>query len=170
MGSDISGAYSAHPWQNKSPTGRATAGSPSWSSQVIRKTRVRQASGRIVSHRCRITPAPSISARSARSPAPITRLGDTFQPKPRSRAALAPVPSVARAPAPRAPVGFSAVMARLSDTGKPGYVQPSRAIDRRGMRSASPVRSQVAPATSRPGVGGRRTDPPMIARSTRTEP
>ena len=51
-------------------------------------------------------------------PAFIRRAGDIFQPGPRSRAALAPSPSVARAPPAFSPVMFSALMdrERASDT------------------------------------------------------
>src|SRR5256886_6729032 len=40
-------------------------------------------------------------------------LGETFQPWPSSRAAAAPVPSVALPPCPLAPVGFSALIERV---------------------------------------------------------
>jgi hypothetical protein len=43
----------------------------------------------------------------------IETLGEIFQPWPRSRAHSAPVPSVARPPAPGSPVGFSALIERL---------------------------------------------------------
>src|ERR671937_452101 len=39
--------------------------------------------------------------------------GETFQPRPSSRAATAPVPSVALPPCPLAPVGFSALIERV---------------------------------------------------------
>src|SRR3954470_18788313 len=43
----------------------------------------------------------------------ITMLGDTFQPTPRSRAAKAPVPSVALPPPPFCPSKFSALIERV---------------------------------------------------------
>src|SRR5690348_9135527 len=62
---------------------------------------------------CWIAPGPAISAIVKVCPALITTEGDTFQPLPRSRAALAPVPSVACPPAPLAPVKFSGLIDRV---------------------------------------------------------
>ncbi len=47
---------------------------------------------------CRTTPGPSMLAGAAVAPGAIVMLGEIFQPRPRSPAALAPVPSVARRP------------------------------------------------------------------------
>ena len=46
------------------------------------------------------------------SPGAISIEGETFQPTPRSRAQTAPVPSLARPPAPGAPVKFSGEIER----------------------------------------------------------
>src|SRR5690606_4075137 len=60
-----------------------------------------------------MTPAESMSARVKVSPAFTSTLGETFQPWPRSRAASAPVPSVARPPPPTEPSKFSGLMERV---------------------------------------------------------
>src|SRR5262249_27258481 len=99
-------------WQKKSPTGTAIA-ADDVSSQLASSTSDRHWSGCVVSQMCRITPGPSRSASVAVWPAGISILGETFQPRPRSRAAPAPVPSVAMPPEPLAPVGFSALTERL---------------------------------------------------------
>src|SRR5262245_20078868 len=106
MGCELTWAYSAQPWQKKSPSGTAIAGSAA-SSQYTRKTRERQCDWCDVSQMCRITPGPARFASTAVEPAGTSMLGETFQPGPSSRAAPAPVPSVAAAPRPFSPVGFS---------------------------------------------------------------
>src|SRR5258708_6515178 len=60
-----------------------------------------------------MAPGPSISARVTSCRGSIRILGETFQPCPHSRAQPAPVPSVAIAAAPFAPVKFSALMLRV---------------------------------------------------------
>src|SRR5690625_866524 len=60
-----------------------------------------------------ITPGESISARVKVSPAFTSTLGETFHPCPRSRAASAPVPSVARPPPPGEPSKFAGLMDRV---------------------------------------------------------
>src|SRR6187549_1418730 len=67
----------------------------------------------MVIHRCVILPGPSIDASSNVEAAGTTTLGETFQPRPRSRAARAPVPSVARPPPPGEPSKFSGLMERV---------------------------------------------------------
>src|SRR5215831_18238517 len=62
---------------------------------------------------CWIAPEPSISARTRRSPAAIRIDGEIFQVRPKSRAALAPVPSVAMPPAPFSPLKFSGLIERV---------------------------------------------------------
>ncbi|WP_239063228.1 hypothetical protein [Streptomyces sp. SID13031] len=62
---------------------------------------------------CVMQPGPAMSASVTVSPSAISIDGETFHPTPRSRAALAPVPSVRRPPCPGSPVGFSALMERL---------------------------------------------------------
>src|SRR5215470_18219104 len=111
-GTELTWAYSPQPWQKKSPTGTATAGDEA-SSQLMRSTSDRHWSGCVVSQICRITPGPSTSAIIAICPDGISMLGETFQPRPSSRAAAAPVPSLAIPPEPLAPVGFSALTERL---------------------------------------------------------
>src|SRR5438128_2054462 len=59
-----------------------------------------------------MAPEPAISARVAVSPGAIRMLGESFQPRPRSRAASAPVPSVAMPPRPFAPSKFSGLIER----------------------------------------------------------
>ena len=59
-------------------------------------------------------------------------LGDIFQPRPRSRPAAAPVPSVARPPCPGAPVGFSGLIERVSTRRR------RRARSGSGIRDSSP--------------------------------
>ena len=61
---------------------------------------------------CCIAPDPFISAAVYVSPALISTEGDIFHPRPSSRAARAPVPSVAIPPFPFSPVGFSGLMDR----------------------------------------------------------
>src|SRR3954452_922398 len=65
-----------------------------------------------------IRPGPSIAARSTVVCAAISMLGDTFQPRPRSRAGPAPVPSVARPPPPGLPMGFSGLIERVTTPGR----------------------------------------------------
>src|SRR3982750_1786005 len=60
-----------------------------------------------------MAPLPSISARVADAPGAILMLGETFHPCPRSRAASAPVPSVAMPPPPLAPLKFSGLIERV---------------------------------------------------------
>ena len=61
---------------------------------------------------CWIAPGPAISASVKTCFGAIFTEGETFQPCPRSRAALAPVPVVARPPCPLAPVKFSGLIDR----------------------------------------------------------
>jgi hypothetical protein len=110
---DDSWANSPQPWPKKSPSGTSTAGSAS-PSQCIRSSRLRQFDGCVVIQMCCTVPGPSISARQAVVPAGTSIEGETFQPRPRSRAASAPVPSVAPPPAPGAPVGFSGLIERVT--------------------------------------------------------
>src|SRR5215216_5542920 len=63
-----------------------------------------------VIHICWIAPDPRISARTRSSPALMRILGETFQPCPRSRDALAPSPVVAIPPLPFSPVKFSGLI------------------------------------------------------------
>jgi len=58
-------------------------------------------------------PGPSIAASSKVSPAGMSTLGEIFHPGPRSRAAEAPVPSVARPPPPAEPSKFSGEIDRV---------------------------------------------------------
>src|SRR3954471_19270564 len=60
-----------------------------------------------------MAPGPVISARVKTCFAAILTEGETFQPRPRSRAAPAPVPSVALPPSPLAPVKFSGLIDRV---------------------------------------------------------
>ena len=62
---------------------------------------------------CWIAPGPSISARVKVSPGLMLTEGEIFQPWPRSRATLAPVPSVAMPPLPFSPVKFSGLIERV---------------------------------------------------------
>jgi len=114
MGTELTCANAAQPWQKKSPSGTAIAGSSS-SSQYARSTSTsdRSLAGPVVSHMCLITPEPVISASVCAAPAAIVTDGDTFQPRPSSLAALAPVPVVAPPPAPFSPVGFSGLIERV---------------------------------------------------------
>src|SRR3954447_25546816 len=82
-----------------------------------------------------MAPGPVISARVKTCFAAILTDGETFQPRPRSRAAPAPVPSVALPPSPLAPVKFSGLIDRVF------------ALDRRD-RSPMPV---VMPLNGRGG-------------------
>src|SRR3954463_11612990 len=83
-----------------------------------------------------MAPGPVISARVKTCFAAILTDGETFQPRPRSRAAPAPVPSVALPPSPLAPVTFSGLIDRV------------RALDSRD-RSPTPV---VMPLNGRGGA------------------
>src|SRR3990170_3320776 len=76
-----------------------------------------------------------MSARVKVWPGSMRTDGETFQPRPRSRAAFAPVPSVAIPPRPFSPVKFSGLIERVS------------ALDRR-YRSPTPV---VRPLKGRAG-------------------
>ena len=62
---------------------------------------------------CWIAPGPWMSAKVAVLCGAITMEGEIFQPWPRSRAAFAPVPSVAIPPRPFSPVKFSALIERV---------------------------------------------------------
>src|SRR5579859_6447322 len=61
---------------------------------------------------CWIAPAPLISANRRVSPGEMRIDGEIFQPLPKSRAAFAPVPSVAMPPLPFSPVKFSGLIER----------------------------------------------------------
>src|SRR5215467_3985197 len=74
---------------------------------------LRQLVGMVVSQRCWSAPGPSMSAKVAALCGAITMEGEIFQPCPRSRAALAPVPSVAIPALPFSPVKFSALIERV---------------------------------------------------------
>ena len=65
-----------------------------------------------VIHICWIAPAPSMSPRRSVSPGATRFEGEIFQPRPRPRAWIAPVPSSAIPPLPFSPVGFSALIER----------------------------------------------------------
>src|SRR4029450_5206486 len=60
-----------------------------------------------------MVPGPSITAIGRVAPEPMIIDGEIFQPTPRSRAALAPVPEMARPPPPLAPSRFSGLMGRV---------------------------------------------------------
>ena len=60
-----------------------------------------------------MAPEPSMSATVNVSPGAMRTEGEIFQPWPRSRAQLAPVPSVAVPALPFSPVKFSALMERV---------------------------------------------------------
>src|SRR5579871_1508688 len=62
---------------------------------------------------CWIAPEPSMSARVNVSPGWMMTKGETFQPCPRPRAALAAGPSVAMPPLPFSPVKFSGLIERV---------------------------------------------------------
>src|SRR5699024_3765193 len=103
-----------------------------------RNSKVRQWSLWVVIQRCVILPAPAIRARSKVPWAGISTDGETFHPGPRSRAAEAPVPSVARAPPPGAPEKFSGLIERVT-TGSSAaisvYMDPPGAPEFEGQRS-----------------------------------
>src|SRR5271156_441584 len=63
---------------------------------------------------CAIAPAPAISASTFTSPGSMTTYGATFHPRPSFRAGLFAGSGVAIAPLPFSPVGFSALIDRLS--------------------------------------------------------
>src|SRR4051812_13086170 len=109
---DETWANVAHPLAKKSPTGTSTAGSAA-ESQVARSTSSRQCRRWVVSQTWVILPGPSISATTCVVPGATSTEGETFHPTPRSRAQAAPVPSVARAPPPRLPSGFSGLIERV---------------------------------------------------------
>src|SRR6516162_5343300 len=60
-----------------------------------------------------MAPGPWMSATTYVAPAATSFDGETFQPRPRSRAGPAPVPSVAMPPRPFSPVGFSGLIDRV---------------------------------------------------------
>src|SRR5690348_8524216 len=60
-----------------------------------------------------MAPGPVISATVNVCPGMIFTDGDTFQPWPKSREAVLPVPSVAIPPLPFSPVGFSGLIERV---------------------------------------------------------
>lgn len=62
---------------------------------------------------CWTAPEPEISARVNVWPGSIFTEGESFQPAPRSRAALAPVPAVAMPALPFSPVKLSGEMERV---------------------------------------------------------
>ena len=109
--SELSRQRSDQPAPKKSPSGVSTDGVVS-PSQYIRSTALRQNPGKAVIQICWIAPGPWISATVNVWCGSIRTEGDTFQPRPRSFAATAPVPSVAMPPAPLAPVKFSALIER----------------------------------------------------------
>ena len=74
----------------------------------------RHASGLTVIHNCWIAPGPAMLANSTTLLPGRWMQGETFQPGPNSRAATAPVPSVAMPPCPLPPVGFSELIERVS--------------------------------------------------------
>ena len=80
----------------------------------MRSTSLRQKSGCTVSQMCWIAPGPAMSAIVKVLLPGRWTLGDTFQPWPSSRAATAPVPSVAMPACPLAPVKFSALIERVT--------------------------------------------------------
>src|ERR1700733_1107244 len=108
MASDEMGAYLPQPMAKKSPTGTSTEGSFS-PSQYMRRMERRQLPVGVI-QMCSISPAPSMSASVMVWPALTSMDGLTFHPWPSSRAALAPVPSVAAPPLLFSPVGFSGLM------------------------------------------------------------
>src|SRR6185437_15693562 len=108
---DCSGEYLPHPIQKKSPTGASTEGSVS-PSQYIRTMEYLQLPVGVI-QMCCIEPGPSISAIVKTVCALMTTLGLIFHPFPRSRAACEPVPAVACAPPPFAPLKFSGLIERV---------------------------------------------------------
>src|SRR5215213_8490528 len=109
-----------------------------------------------------IRPGPTMVARSTVLCAAIWMLGDTFQPRPRSRPAAAPVPAAACPPSPGAPVGFSGLMERVStrrrcgvDDGECGYSR-LKTLDATEGTARGPERAQE------PGEG-----PPRRSHGTR---
>src|SRR5437763_11174335 len=112
MGSELTLQRTHHPLQKKSPKGTSTEGVSSWS-QEKRRTSRRHVVGCTVIQMCWMAPGPSISASTAVLWPATLMEGETFQPWPSSRAAPAPVPSVALPPCPLAPVGFSALIERV---------------------------------------------------------
>src|ERR671936_2290140 len=112
MGSELTLQCTPQPLQKKSPRGTSTEGVFSWS-QEKRRTSRRHAVGCTVIQMCWMAPGPSISASTAVLWPATLMEGETFQPRPNSRAATAPVPSMALPPFPLAPVGFSALSERV---------------------------------------------------------
>ena len=82
------------------------------SSQYMRRMENRQVPVGVIQI-CWIAPGPMISATTYVVPAAISTDGLIFQPLPRSRAAFAPVPSLAAPPLPFSPVGFSGLIDKV---------------------------------------------------------
>src|SRR4029077_5814024 len=101
-------AYLPQPRAKKSPSGTSTEGVFS-SSQYMRRMENRQFPVGVIQI-CWIAPEPLISATVEVTPEAISTDGLIFQPWPSSRAALAPVPSVAVPPFPFSPVKFSGLI------------------------------------------------------------
>src|SRR6266700_3262566 len=112
MGCEFTWHGSHQPLTKKSPSGHSIEGVSS-SSQYARISILRQLAGNVVSHICCSAPGPVISASVTVVWGAISIEGETFHPWPRSRAQLAPVPSVAIPPRPFSPVGFSALIERV---------------------------------------------------------
>src|SRR6185437_4015522 len=155
---ELTWANDAQPWQNKSPTGTATAASAA-PSQYARSTTDRSLAGGTASHMCRITPGPATSATVCVPPAAISTDGDTFQPGPRSLAAAAPVPVAAPPPALLPPAGFSGLTERDrpsrstdidSDMNPPGPLVPGHATPQPNTLARHPAVSRSSRQPARP--------------------
>jgi len=107
---------------------------------------------------CLIMPGPGTAASSLVVPAATTRFGDIFQPGPNLPAAAAPVPSVARAPWPGRPRGFSAVIARLRPHCPVPTLQTCDSTDAPFRRSILRARTGPRPRARR-ACGRRRLGP-----------
>ena len=136
--------YCPHPHAKKSPAGHSTEGFSS-PSQCIRKMLSRLFPVGVI-QMCWIAPAPWTSAITKVWPASIRTEGETFQPWPNSRAARAPVPSVAMPPLPFSPVKFSGLIERVWAADKRGRLP--RFISKPSNSSVSARRSAVEAATT----------------------
>src|SRR5271155_3916248 len=86
---------------------------------------------------CAIAPAPAMSASTFTSPGSITTYGAAFHPCPSLRAGLLTGSGIAIAPLPFSPVGFSALIERLS---------AAERIARLPMCMPSPLNDDIASA------------------------
>jgi len=97
-----------------------------------------------------MAPGPSISASVKVSLASICTDGEIFHPWPSSRAACAPVPSVAMPPLPFSPVKFSGLIERVLafDSRESVPIPRPRPLDGGFWASTGPNRSAVMPSAS----------------------